>query len=314
MKIYGSVESILPPLDRPVLTLGNFDGVHRGHQAIIGATLEHAHQTGRDALLTTFHPHPLKVIRPESAPPLLMDAEQKMRRIAELGIRHCLVIPFTPDFAKMPAERFVRDVLHDTLHASAIFVGNNFNFGRGREGSVELLRELGAELGIEVPAVRDFLVLGSPVSSSRIRRAIASGEVELAKELLGRPFAVAGRVVRGDARGAALGFPTANMSTSSEILPADGVYVTRALVAGAVAQAVTNVGSRPTFAGAAHAVETHFLSSPGDVYGQDIEVQFLARLRPEVRFASVDQLVRQIAADVEKARRYFRDEPTGETR
>ena len=313
MRIYGSVASILPPLERPVGTLGNFDGVHRGHQAIIGSTLEYAAEAGKEALLTTFQPHPLKVLRPASAPPLLMDPEHKMRRIAELGVRHCLVLPFTAEFAEVPAERFVREVLHDGLHASAVFVGNNFNFGRGREGNVALLRELGAQLGIEVPVVRDFLVLGSPVSSSRIRRAILSGEVELAKELLGRPFALAGRVVRGDGRGATLGFPTANMSTTSEILPGDGVYVTRALVAGLDAPAVTNVGSRPTFEGASRAVETHLLDPPGDIYGREIEIRFLARLRPEVKFASRDQLVRQIAADVDKARRYFHDLAGGET-
>jgi riboflavin kinase / FMN adenylyltransferase len=305
MRVYTSVESIAPPLDRPVVTLGNFDGVHRGHQAIISRTLEFAENAGRDALLTTFRPHPLKVIRPDTAPPLLMDHEEKMLCIQELGVEHCLVIPFTPAFAQIPADNFVRMVLHDTLKASAVFVGNNFNFGRGREGNVELLRRLGGQLEIEVPEVRDFLVLGSPVSSSRIRRAIQSGEVELARELLGRPFTLTGTVVRGESRGAKLGFPTANMKTSSEILPGDGVYVTRAVISGGEFAAVTNVGNRPTFHQASHAVETHFLEPPGDLYDQNLSVQFLSRLRPEVRFASQEQLVRQIAADVARARKYF---------
>jgi riboflavin kinase/FMN adenylyltransferase len=307
MRIHSSVESIAPPLDRPVLTLGNFDGVHRGHQAIIARTLEFAEECGRDALLTTFRPHPLKVIRPDSAPPLLMDHDEKMRRIEELGVGHSLVIPFTPAFAQISAEDFVRRVLHDALQASAVFVGNNFNFGRGREGNLDLLRRLGEPLGIQVPEMKDFLVLGSPVSSSRIRRAIQSGEVELARELLGRPFTLTGTVVRGDSRGMKLGFPTANLKTASEILPGDGVYVTRAVTSSGQYPAVTNIGNRPTFEGASHAVETHFLEPPGDLYDQDLAVQFLSRLRPEVRFASQEQLVRQIATDVDKARRYFQN-------
>ncbi len=308
MRIYSSVESIAPPLDRPVVTLGNFDGVHRGHQSIISRTLEYAGTSGRHALLTTFRPHPLKVIRPDSAPPLLMDHNEKMLRIEELGIEHCLVIPFTPSFAQIPAEDFVRRILHEGLQASAVFVGNNFNFGRGREGNLDLLRRLGDQLGIQIPEVKDFLVLGSPVSSSRIRRAILSGEVELARELLGRPFTLNGKVIRGDSRGAKLGFPTANMETASEILPGDGVYITRAVTSGGEYPAVTNVGNRPTFHDASHAVETHFLEPPGDLYDQSLSVQFLSRLRPEVRFASKEQLVRQIAADVEKARRYFQSD------
>jgi riboflavin kinase / FMN adenylyltransferase len=308
MRVYASVQTIVPPLERPVVTLGNFDGVHRGHQYVIAQTLEHAAHTGRQALLTTFRPHPLKVIRPDSAPPLLMSHEEKMRRLEETGIAHALVIPFTPSFAQIPAEAFVERVLHAQLNTSAVFVGNNFNFGRGREGNVELLRRLGEQLGFEVPAMQDLLVLGSPVSSSRIRRAIQSGEVELARELLGRPFAVTGTVVRGDSRGAGLGFPTANLKTASEILPGDGVYVTQAVTAGREHRSVTNVGSRPTFQQASFAVETHFLDSPGDLYDRELEVRFLARLRPEIRFASQDQLSRQIAADVERARRYFQVE------
>jgi len=162
--------------------------------------------------------------------------------------------------------------------------------------------------------MQEFLVLGSPVSSSRIRRAILSGEVELARELLGRPFAISGTVVRGVSRGASLGYPTANLETSSEILPADGVYVTRAVLGGREHSAVTNVGSRPTFDRAGFAVETHFLDSPGDVYDRPLEVQFLARLRPELKFSTREHLVRQIAADVEKARKFFQDFPTSTIR
>ena len=311
MKIYPGVDAIRPRLDRPLVTLGNFDGVHRGHQFVIHQVLERSRASGRPALLVTFHPHPLKVIRPDNAPPLLQTHEEKLARIEALGVEHVLVIPFTPAFAEIPAERFVRETLRDGLGASAVYVGNNFNFGRGRQGNLELLRKMGRELGFEVPEVRDFLVLGSPVSSSRVRRAVRSGEVELARELLGRPYAVTGRVVHGDARGTSLGFPTANLETSTELLPADGVYVTRARVQAEERGAVTNVGSRPTFRGATFAIETHFLEPAADLYGLPMELGFLARLRPEVRFDSVDKLQKQIAEDVERARRFLRGPASG---
>ena len=307
MTIYDSAEAAAAALQRPVMTLGNFDGVHRGHQAVLARTLEHASQLGRPALCATFRPHPLKVIRPTSAPPLLTEHDEKMRRLSALGFQHALVIAFTPDFAQIPAETFVRRTLHGTLNASAVFVGNNFNFGRGREGNVALLRRLGKELGMEVPETEDFLVLGSPVSSSRIRRALLSGEVELARELLGRPFAVRGVVVHGAARGAALGFPTANLAARTEILPADGVYVTLAVTGDREHPSVTNVGSRPTFREASFAVETHLLDAGPDLYDAPLEIRFLARLRPELRFDNPEQLSRQIAADVERARRFFQD-------
>ena len=307
MRVYTSVDAIVPHLDRPSATLGNFDGVHRGHQFIIARTLEHARISGRHALLITFRPHPLKVIRPDTAPPLLMSDDEKLGRIEELGVPHALILPFTPEFAQVPAEEFVRRVLHEQLNVSAVFVGNNFNFGRGREGNLALLRSLGLRWGFQVPEMKDYLVLGSPVSSSRIRRAVLSGEVELAKELLGRPFSLSGTVVHGDSRGTALGFPTANLSCSSEILPGDGVYVTEAVTGGREYRSVTNVGIRPTFEKASFAVETHFLDSTASLYNQGLEVRFLARLRPEVKFASQEHLTRQIAADVERARRFFQN-------
>ena len=312
MKTYSSVDAIRPKLDHPLVTLGNFDGVHRGHQFVIAQVLERSRRSGRPALLVTFHPHPLKIIRPGLAPPLLQAHGEKMARIEALGVEHVLVIPFTQAFAEIPAETFVRDTLHDGLGASAVYVGNNFNFGRGRQGNLELLRRMGRELGFEVPEIPDFLVLGSPVSSSRIRRAIRSGEVELARELLGRPYAVTGLVVHGDSRGASLGFPTANLETPAELVPADGVYVTRVRLEAAERDAVTNVGSRPTFQGAAFAIETHFLDPTPDLYGISMEIRFLGRLRAEVRFDSAGQLQRQITADVERARRFLQGHSPGD--
>jgi len=311
MRIYSAVDAIRPKLDRPLVTLGNFDGVHRGHQFVIGQVLERSRATGRPALLVTFDPHPLKVVRPQSAPPLLQSHGDKMARIEALGVEHVLVLPFTRAFAEIPAETFIREILRDGLGATAVYVGNNFNFGRGRQGNLDLLRRMGRELGIEVPEIPDFLVLGSPVSSSRIRRAVRSGEVELARELLGRPYSIAGRVVHGDSRGASLGFPTANLETRAELVPAEGVYVTRVRLETGERDAVTNVGSRPTFPGAAFAIETHFLDPAPDLYGAPMEIGFLGRLRAEVRFDSAEQLRRQIAADVERARRFLQAHPPG---
>lgn len=308
MKIYGSVEEIQPPLQSPIVTLGNFDGVHRGHQHLIHQVIACAKRCGRPSLLLTFEPHPLKIIRPDSAPPLIQSHSDRMSLIRSCGIEHALVLPFSKSFADMPAETFVQDILHLGLRASVIYVGNNFNFGKARQGTVELLREMSKTLGYEVPVVEDFLVLGSPVSSSRIRRAVASGEVELARELLGRPYSISGKVVDGDRRGADLGFPTANLQTDAELVPADGVYATRAVSHGKIHDAVTNVGSRPTFKGASFAIETHALNSPGDLYGKAMEVQFFGRLRSEVKFESVKKLQQQITIDVQRARRFFADE------
>jgi riboflavin kinase/FMN adenylyltransferase len=307
MNVYSSVEEIRPRLDRPLITLGNFDGVHRGHRYLLDRVRSRAREMRRSFLLITFEPHPLKILRPGSAPPLILTPAEKLDLLAGCGVEHALVIPFTREFAGIPAEAFVRETIHLGLGASVVYVGSNFNFGRGREGNVDLLRRMGAELGFEVPVLEDFLVLGSPVSSSRIRRAVSSGEVELARELLGRPFAVSGEVVRGDGRGAALGFPTANLRCEAELIPADGVYVTSASVDGRDHEAVTNVGGRPTFPGASFAIETHLLDGPGPLYGRTLEVRFLGRLRQEVRFESPDQLTRQIAADIARARRFFRE-------
>jgi len=311
MKTHSSADRIHPRLERPIVTLGNFDGVHRGHQFVIEQVLRRSRESGRPALLVTFRPHPLKIIRPGTAPPLIQTHEAKMALIESLGVEQALVIPFTPEFAKTPAEAFVEEILHRALDASAVYIGNDFNFGRGREGNVELLRRMGKESGFEVPVAKDFLVLGSPVSSSRIRRAVHAGEVELARELLGRPFSVSGLVVHGDGRGSELGFPTANLRTDAELIPADGVYVTRALVEGKEYDAVTNVGARPTFEGASFALETHILNTPGVLYDRPFEVRFLGRLRQEVKFDSAKQLKEQIGRDVARARNFFREDRSG---
>jgi riboflavin kinase/FMN adenylyltransferase len=306
VRLFNDIGMLRAHLDGPVATIGNFDGLHRGHRAIIERVLERGRKTGRPTLLITFDPHPLKVLAPDRAPLMLTTPRQKMALIEATGIGFVLVLPFTVELAGVTAEAFVRGHLATDLGAREVYVGANFNFGRGRAGNAALLVRLCGDLGILAETVPEVRSLGSPVSSSRIRRAVLAGEVELARELLGRPYAVEGTVVHGDSRGAALGFPTANLAAQNELIPQDGVYVTEAVVGDAVLPAVTNIGGRPTFAGSSYALETHVLDSPGDLYDRPMEVRFHARLRKELKFESARALVEQVRKDVERAREYFR--------
>jgi len=305
MKVFDDIATLRAHLSVPVATIGNFDGLHLGHQAIIRTVLARGRETGGSSLLITFEPHPLKVLAPERAPRMLTTRRQKLALIEATGIEFLLILPFTVELAEVTAEQFVRRYLAVGLGVKEVYVGANFNFGRGRAGNADLLVRTCGELGIRAAQVEEVRYLHSPISSSRIRRALQSGEVELARELLGRPYVVEGTVIRGESRGASLGFPTANLDTPNELVPQDGVYVTEAVVAEGPRPAVTNIGSRPTFAGSSYAVETHLLDDPGDLYGRPMEVRFLARLRPELKFDSPEALVAQVRKDVQRARDYF---------
>jgi riboflavin kinase/FMN adenylyltransferase len=296
-----------PALKTPVATIGNFDGVHRGHQAIVAQVVQRARLASSTPLAITFDPHPLKLLAPDRAPAMITTRDQKMALLEAGGIEAVLVLRFDAALAATSAEDFVGTILDTGLGVREAYVGANFNFGRGREGSALTLVSLCAARGIRAGIVGEVRFLDSPVSSSRIRRALKAGEVELARELLGRPFAVTGTVRRGAGRGASLGFPTANLAVDNELMVQDGVYVTRTLRRGATFRSVTNVGSRPTFADQEFAVETHLLDATEDLYGEAIEVAFLARLRQELRFASPQALVEQVRKDVERARAFFRD-------
>ncbi|PYT10710.1 MAG: riboflavin biosynthesis protein RibF [Acidobacteria bacterium] len=305
MRVFDDIATVRAHLKAPVATVGNFDGLHRGHQAIVDTVLNRARETGGSSLVVTFDPHPLKVLAPERAPRMLTTRKQKLALIEAAGIEFLLILPFTIELAEVSAERFVREHLAEGLGVSEVYVGANFNFGRGRAGTADLLVSLCGELGIRAAQVGEVLYLDSPVSSSRIRRALQAGEVELARELLGRPYVLAGMVIHGESRGVALGFPTANLASENDLVPQDGVYVSEAVLDGAARPAVTNIGSRPTFEGAAYAIETHILDFPGDLYGRPMEVRLLARLRPELKFASPAALVEQVRRDVQRARDYF---------
>jgi riboflavin kinase/FMN adenylyltransferase len=294
-------------IHRPtVLTLGVFDGLHLGHQLIMQTGVERARATGSVPTVVTFDPHPRAVLHPESAPPLLQTFDQKIEAFGVLGIEQTIVVRFTKQFSSIRAADFLSDVIVDRLHAQEVYLGKGFAFGHEREGNIDLLKSVGAELGFiagEVPEVR---LRGARVSSSKIRGLLAAGQVNLARRMLGRPYGVEGRVERGAERGHKLGFPTANLHPHNRVIPRNGVYVTGTLIDGQWRRSVTNVGLRPTFADAVEpSVETFVLNWDGDLYGDVVRVRFLYRLRDERKFNSIDELKRQITRDVERANNYF---------
>jgi phosphoribosyl 1,2-cyclic phosphate phosphodiesterase len=290
-----------------VLAIGNFDGIHLGHQAILRAAARRAQETKDVATALTFDPPPLKVLRPETAPPRLSTNVQRVERFGALGIESAVVLPFTMDLARLSPEDFVVEILVRGLRVRAVLVGENFHFGHRGAGDVKLLRELGMRLGFEVVITPPVFYRGEIVSSTAIRREITAGEVTHASLLLGRPFALTGEVVSGTGTGRRFTFPTLNLAPEQELLPARGVYVTRTLLEGETKsrRSVTNVGMRPTFNGAALIVETHLLDFSGEIAPQRVEVQFWKRLREEKKFSGADELRAQIARDIRSANRFF---------
>ena len=294
-------------IHRPtVLTLGVFDGLHLGHQLIMQTVVERARAAGAVPTVITFDPHPRAVLHPESAPPLLQTFDQKIEAFGVLGIEQTIVVRFTKEFSSIRAADFLSDVLVDRLHAKEVYLGKGFAFGHEREGNIDLLKRVGAELGFVAGEVPEVKLRGARVSSSKIRGLLAAGQVNLARRMLGRPYGVEGRVERGAERGHKLGFPTANLHPHNRVIPRNGVYVTGTLIDNQWRRSVTNVGLRPTFGDAVEpSVETFVLNWDGDLYGDVIRVRFLYRLRDERKFNSIDELKTQITRDVERANNYF---------
>lgn len=292
--------------EETVVTIGNFDGLHRGQRAILERLDERAR--GRPKVMVTFEPHPLAVLRPGRAPARLTTVEQKEELIRGAGIDVLAIVRFTVEFSQTTARRFVEDLLFDRLRAREVVVGSRFTFGREREGNLGLLHELGAELGFEVDGVEELERGGARVSSTRIRQTIVDGRVAEAGDLLGRPYAVRGRVRSGAGAGRRLGFPTLNIELESEILPGDGVYATRTLLRndGRIVDSVSNVGKRPTLHDdAVSSLECHLMGFEEDAYGCPVEVEFHERLRSEQKFTNIGELSTQIGRDVVAAREYF---------
>ena len=293
----------------PVLTLGNFDGVHRGHQAILGRVAEAAHGSGGEAVAMTFNPHPVAVLRPDRAPPALTSLRDKVRLIAATDVDVLIVQHFAPAFASLSAEAFVQRFIVDRLHATRVVVGHSVSFGHERRGDAALLERLGRQFGFAVEVVGPVRVGEHDVSSSAIRRAVLAGDVRLAATLLGRPHRVGGRVVHGRRRGAAIGFPTANVAVGSGTFPPDGVYAVRAERAGTWIDGVANIGTNPTFGAGPRTLEVFLFDFDENIYGERLTVSFIERLRGEVTFGSVEELVAQIRRDADDARALLATRP-----
>lgn len=292
----------LDPRGRVVATIGFFDGIHVGHQAILAEVVTRARARGEPGVVVTFEPHPLRVLAPDRAPRLLLTDDQKIALLRTLGLDAAVFLPFDRVMAAMPAEAFAREVIARKLRASQVLVGPNFRFGRGRAGDVPLLARLGPELEFTAEALPAVMDRGQPVSASRIRRDLADGDVTEANRLLGRPFALAGTIVHGEGRGGKVVVPTANLAPENEFLPARGVYVTRLTWDEGRQEGLTNVGTRPTFGADRITVETHLPGFEGELYGQRAELEFLLRLRDERMFATPGDLVAQIGRDIEAFR------------
>jgi riboflavin kinase / FMN adenylyltransferase len=297
-----------PALLRPsIVTLGVFDGLHLGHQAIVRKVVERAAATGAAATAVTFDPHPRAVLYPESAPLLLQTFEQRLEGLRFLGIDQVVALEFDRALAAVPAEEFVRRFLLDELGGREIYLGKGFAFGYKRGGTIDLLRRLGEQHGFEADEVAEVRLHSNRISSTAIRRMLADGRVNIARKMLGRPYGVEGSVLEGrHLGGPALSFPTANIVPHNRVLPDNGVYITATLFENEWHRGVTNVGRRPTVGEENHiTVETHLLDFDRQIYGERIRVRFLRRLRGEKRFASLDDLKAQIARDVMRGRRYF---------
>lgn len=306
MKIFHSLENanIMKPT---VLTLGVFDGLHLGHQRIMERVVDRAKHTRAHATAITFDPHPRAVLHAESAPPLLQTLDQRLANLDVLGIDQTIVIPFSKEFAQIPAEDFLADVIHDRLHAKEVYLGKGFAFGRGRGGNIDLLRRMSAELGFAADEVEEVQIRGQRVSSSRIRELLGEGRINLARRMLGRPYGVEGVIIRGNRRGHTIGFPTANLKPRNRVIPKFGVYATACLIDGTWHKSITNIGVRPTFEDTSEpSIESYIFDFDGELYGDVIRVRFLHRIRDERKFSGIDELKSQIERDTLTARNYFR--------
>ena len=303
MSIVRGLEELSMPGSGAVVAVGTFDGVHLGHRALIDGTITAARDRALVPAVVTWDRHPAETVRPDDVPPLITSLDRKLELLEETGIDLVVVLTFDHDFSLWPPERFVEDVLVGGLSAQLVRVGHDWRFGHKAAGDADVLAKLGAQHGFEVDAVGLESADDEPVSSTRTRRAVATGEVELATRLLGRPFDVDGLVVRGDGRGATLGYPTANLDIDPSLVrPAQGVYAGRVRVKGKYYRAAVNVGKNPTFGGEVVRVEAYILDFEQDIYGETIRLEFWHRLRDELKFDSIDALIEQIDSDVQDTR------------
>jgi len=306
--IYRGLAEVPPDFGPCAITIGNFDGVHQGHRQIMQRVRAIAREEGWKAAVLTFDPHPSKLVAPARAPRLLTTPEQRARLILEQGIDEVLILPFTPEIARLSPEDFVREILADRLKARAVLVGDNFRFGNRAAGDADKMEELGAQYSFSTEIVGAISSRGRVISSSEIRRAIEDGNVSLACRLLGRPYALQGPVVHGEGRGSKQTVPTLNLETQAEVLPKTGVYITRTREANGPRSwpSITNIGYRPTFNGSGLTIETFLLSNLDGAPPNEISVEFLRWVREERKFENAEALKAQIFRDVGRAQAYFR--------
>lgn len=307
MQIVRHIDDPSSSITASVVTLGNFDGIHKGHQALIGGAVAEARKLGIPCVVLTFEPHPLKVLAPERAPKMLLSHKDKMQLLQALGVDVVVIQNFDLAFANLAAESFVRGLLVDRLKARRIWVGSDLRFGQGRKGGVAELKEWGGELGYSVATVDAVVINDARVSSSRIRQMVIAGQVDAVEPMLGRYHFLSGRVVGGHRRGRDLGFPTANISTRTEVLPLDGIYATYFHLGDRRLSSVSSIGVNPTFGAGPRSIESYILSFQEDIYGAAVKLSFVKRLRAEMNFASAAALSAQIRQDVDSAAAIFRE-------
>ncbi|MBZ5599261.1 MAG: bifunctional riboflavin kinase/FAD synthetase [Acidobacteriia bacterium] len=307
MQVFHKLDEVPAAFGPTLLSVGNFDGVHRAHTHVLKEIVGRARQHGLKAMAVTFEPHPIRILRPDSGLKLLTPTPEKLRLLEASGLDAALLLPFTRDLSLMTPHQFAHDILHKRLHAREVHEGYNFHFGHKAAGDVEMLGTFGREMGFDVKAYPEMRLRGEPVSSSHIRKLLRDGRVSRARHLLDRPFAILSTPGRGRGYGSRYTVPTINLSRYEELAPKDGVYVTRTRVGEECFDSVTNVGNRPTFSAESYAIETHLLNFHPLELDPDteVEIHFLDRLRDEIKFPSIEALKEQIGRDVKKAKRYF---------
>ena len=307
MQVFHKLEELPKDFGATILSVGNFDGVHRAHTHVLKDVVSRARGSGAKAVAVTFEPHPMRILRPDSNLKLLSPTPEKLRLLRETGLDAVLLLPFTRDLSLMTPHQFAHNVLKHHLHAREVHEGYNFRFGHKAAGDVAQLSQFGREMGFEVKEYPEMKLRGESVSSSHIRKLLCEGRVSRARHLLGRPFSILSTPGRGRGYGSKYTVPTINLSRYEELVPKDGVYVTSTRVGKECFDSVTNIGNRPTFGAESFAIETHLLDfHPIELTPEtEVEIYFLDRLRDEIKFPSVDALREQIAKDVKKARRYF---------
>ncbi len=299
MKIVDGIENVKQKLPYPVLTLGNFDGVHLGHQAIFRMLIDRAKKKHGTSMAFTFAPHPLKVVAPERAPRLLTTYKNKIELIESFGIDNVVCANFTKEFSRIEAEDFVKTILCNILGVKEIFIGSNYLFGKGKKGSPELLIKLGKKCGFKVNVLDDIKINDAIVSSSRIRALIAKGRVDEVSRFLGRFYSIEGIVIEGAKRGKSLlNTPTANLLTANELLPRDGVYAVTVELKGKTYGGATNLGINPTFKDKIFSIETHLFNFKGNLPGKSLKINFIKRIRDEIKFSGPDELTAQLKKDI----------------